>query len=73
MPLGWTDLNDDLQVLLARESMRRAADMLAGQAEALANEFNSGSLEDLGAAEALHLFAALVREMNGCNHTVGRA
>jgi hypothetical protein len=73
MPASWTELSDDVQLTLARESMRRAAETIAGQAEALAEEFEEGGLEDRGGSEALRLFAALVREVSGSDPTVGRA
>lgn len=57
----WDRLPDHLQLLLARQAMRRAAESIAGQAETLAGEIEAGSLADHGGAEALRLLAAVVR------------
>ena len=57
----WDGLPDHLQLLLARQAMRRAAESIAGQAETLAGEIEAGSLADHGGAEALRLLAAVVR------------
>lgn len=57
----WEALPDDLQLTLAREALRRAAETIAGQAEALAGEIEIGGLADRGGAEALRLLAAVVR------------
>jgi hypothetical protein len=65
MPARWTDLNEDTQLTLARESMRRGVEAIAGQAEALAEEMDAGSLDDRGGPDALRLFAALVRVVSG--------
>ncbi|MBW8271262.1 hypothetical protein K1J50_17435 [Caldovatus sp. SYSU G05006] len=58
---GWHALTDAQQLSLARAALRRAAEILAGQAELLAEEIESGALRDRGGPEALRLFAALVR------------
>ena len=57
----WNHLPDDLQLVLAREALHRAATTIATQAEVLADEMERGSLADLGGPEALRLFAAVVR------------
>ncbi|MCX8132615.1 MAG: hypothetical protein N3D18_01465 [Roseococcus sp.] len=57
----WHCLTDDLQLALAREALRRAAETLAEQAELLALEMETGALRDHGGPEALRLFAAVVR------------
>ena len=41
--------------------MQRACEVLAGRAEALAEEFARGDIPDRGGAEALRLLASLVR------------
>ena len=61
---NWNNLSDDLQLALSREALRRAADILAGQAELLAAEMEGGALIDRGGADALRLFAAVVRTTN---------
>ncbi len=58
----WQTLPDDLQTALAQEALRRAALILAEQAELFATQFAGGVLDDRGATDALRLFAALVRE-----------
>jgi hypothetical protein len=58
----WQALPDYLQAALAREAMRRAALILADQAELFAAQFQAGVLLDRGGPDALTLFATLVRE-----------
>jgi hypothetical protein len=60
----WHALSDDLQLALSREALRRAAETLAEQAELLAGEMDGGALIDRGGADALRLFAAVVRATN---------
>jgi Mor family transcriptional regulator len=57
----WKLLPDEVQLVLSREAMRRAADTLAEHAEMLAAEMEDGALRDRGGPDALRLFAALVR------------
>ncbi|WP_376088084.1 hypothetical protein ACE7GA_15470 [Roseomonas sp. CCTCC AB2023176] len=47
-PAAWQALPDDLQLTLAQEAMRRAADTLADHAELLAAEMENGALLDQG-------------------------
>jgi len=61
---SWTTLNDDQQLALAREALRRAAETLADHAEILATEMDQGTLVDRGGPDALRLFAAVVRTTN---------
>ncbi|MFC7473126.1 hypothetical protein ACFQS7_02090 [Dankookia sp. GCM10030260] len=61
---AWTMLNDDQQLALAREALRRAAETLADHAEVLAAEMDRGTLVDHGGPDALRLFAAVVRATN---------
>ena len=61
----WNQLPDDVQVALSREALHRAAAIVATQAEVLAGEIDNGNLADRGGAEALRLFAAVVRTSDG--------
>ena len=63
-PDRWTALPDDVQLVLSREAMRRAAATLAEHAELLAEEMERGTLSDRGGPDALRLFAAVVRATN---------
>lgn len=63
-PFEWQALSDDLQLALSREALRHAAETLAGHAELLAVEMESGTLLDRGGPDALRLFAAVVRATN---------
>jgi hypothetical protein len=73
MSADWNALSEDLQLVLAREAMRRAVDTIAGQAEVLAGEIESGGIADRGGPEALRLLAAVVRlsarDPNGASGT----
>jgi hypothetical protein len=57
----WALLSEPLQLAVAREALMRAAETIAGQAMVLAEEMEEGMLPDRGGAEALRLFAAVVR------------
>ena len=57
----WNSLPEDLQLVLSREAMGRAAAIVAEQAEQLAEEIDCGNLVDRGGADALRLLAAMVR------------
>jgi hypothetical protein len=72
---GWHTLTEAQQLALAREALRRAAGILADQAELLADEMEDGALLDRGGPDALRLFAAVVRATNrdAIGATVGRA
>jgi hypothetical protein len=61
MSPGWNNLSDELQLALANAALTRAAASIAAQAEVLADEFERGNLADRGGADALRLFAAVVR------------
>jgi hypothetical protein len=61
MTADWNILSDDLQLILSREALRRAGEIIAGQAEMLAGEMEAGSLLDRGGADALRLLAGVVR------------
>lgn len=57
----WNALPETLQLFLAQQAFRQAAETIAGQADVLAAEFDEGGLADRGGAEALRLMAAIVR------------
>ena len=63
--IQWTALSDDLQLALAEQALHRAAETIAGQAESLAAEMETGSLTDQGGPAALRLLAAVIRATNG--------
>jgi hypothetical protein len=58
----WQILSDEAQLALSQHAMRRAALIIADQAQLFAVQFSTGVLQDRGAADALALFAALLRE-----------
>ncbi len=64
MLADWNVLSDELQLVLSREALRRAAAIIADQAEGLAEEMAAGALRDRGGADALRLLASVVR-ING--------
>jgi hypothetical protein len=57
----WNQLTDEAQIALSRAALHRAVAAIAAQAEVLAHEMECGELADHGGAEALRLFAAVVR------------
>ena len=61
MTTDWNILSDTLQLVLSREALRRAGEIIAGQAERLAGDMESGALTDRGGASALRLLAGVVR------------
>jgi hypothetical protein len=61
---SWNTLPEELQLVLSREALRRAAETLAEHAELLAEEMDRGTLTDRGGPDALRLFAAVVRATN---------
>ena len=63
MIADWNSLSEPLQLYLAQQAFRQAAETIAGQADVLADEFDAGSLADRGGAEALRLMAAVVRAL----------
>ncbi len=60
----WNGLSDGMQLVLAREALRRASEIIADHAELLAEEMDDGAVPDQGGPDALRLLAGLVR-MNG--------
>ena len=63
MIADWNTLPEGLQLYLAQQAFRQAAETIASQAEVLAQEFEAGMLADRGGAEALRLMAAIVRAL----------
>jgi hypothetical protein len=61
MPADWNALSDYAQAALSRAALAHAARMLAGHAETLAREMESGHVADRGGSDALRLFAAVIR------------
>ncbi len=61
MLTDWNLLSEELQLMVSREALRRAAEVIAGQADELAWEMERGGLSDHGGPEALRLLAAVVR------------
>lgn len=68
----WTSLNDDMQLYLADEALKRAAQTIADQAECLAGEMETGGLVDRGGPDALRLLAAVIR-ISGRGNSAGAA
>jgi hypothetical protein len=67
----WPMLSEGAQLALSRAALAQAADTIAWQAETLAEEMETGTLDDRGGPEALRLLAAVVRalrpaELAGC-------
>ncbi|MDE2198562.1 MAG: hypothetical protein KGJ41_06025 [Rhodospirillales bacterium] len=69
----WSALSDDIQLALSCEALLRAAETIAGQAEILAGEMESGGLADRGGPEALRLLAAVVRATGPSHGMAGHA
>ena len=59
--IQWTTLSADLPLALAEQALVRAAEAIAGHAESLAAEMETGSLTDVGGPDALRLLAAVIR------------
>ena len=59
----WSVLSEGAQLELSRAALAQAADTIAWQAETLAQEMESGELDDRGGPEALRLLAAVVRAL----------
>ena len=73
MFIDWTMLSDDLQLMVSREALRRASDIIAEHADELATEIEIGALSDRGGPEALRLLAAIVRLGADVRTTIGQA
>lgn len=61
MLTDWHALSDELQLALAQQAMRHAAEAVAAQADALAGAMEGGALQDRGGPDALRRLAAVVR------------
>lgn len=64
MAAEWNYLNEGVQLALTRAALAQAADTIAVQAETLATEMETGSLDDRGGPDALRLLAAVVRALS---------
>jgi hypothetical protein len=70
----WQLLSDETQLALAQQAMRRAAHIIADQADLFSVQFTEQTLVDRGAADALKLFAVLLRETStDCLRPMGNA
>jgi len=61
---NWSVLTEGAQLALSRAALVHAADTIAGQAETLAHEMETGTLDDRGGPDALRLLAAIVRTLS---------
>jgi hypothetical protein len=74
MPSAWDHLSEECQMQVAEAAMQRANEILARQADAMAEEIAQGDLPDRGGAEALRLFASLIRKAQlHWGHAAGHA
>lgn len=64
MPTDWNVLTEAAQLALSQAALVQAADTIANQAETLADEMETGSLDDRGGPDALRLLAAVIRTLN---------
>ena len=64
MPNDWNVLTEGAQLALSRAALVQAAGTIASQAETLAEEMETGSLDDRGGPDALRLLAAVIRSLN---------
>ena len=64
MLTNWNTLSDELQLAVAAEALRKASEIIAFQAETLAEEMDEGALPDGGGPNALRLLAEIIR-LNG--------
>jgi hypothetical protein len=70
----WHRMSEPLQLALAQKAMRQATSIIADQAELFAIQFTTTTLVDRGAADALKLFAVLLRETSlECLRPMGNA
>jgi hypothetical protein len=65
MLTDWNLLSEALQLVVSREALRHAMELIAEQADELAREMEFGGLRDHGGPEALRLLAAVVRGGRG--------
>ncbi len=64
MLVDWNALSEGLQMVISREALVHALEIVAGHAETLASEIEAGGLPDLGGPNALRLLAGITR-VNG--------
>ena len=64
MLTDWNTLSDELQSTLSAEALRKVAEIIACQAETLAEEMDDGALPEAGGPNALRLLAGIIR-LNG--------
>ena len=70
----WHSISEALQLELAKQAMHRASVIIADQADLFAVQFATQILQDRGAADALKLFATLLRETSAeCLRPMGNA
>lgn len=69
MLADWHMLSNETRMTLAHAALIRATETIACQAELLADEIDLGNLADPGGAEALRMFAAVVRSRESDPHT----
>ena len=70
MPNDWNFLTDGAQLALSHAALLHAAGTIAGQAETLAEEMETGALDDRGGPDALRLLAAVIRSLSTTSMTV---
>jgi len=73
MMSNWNLLSDDVQLALSRQALKRAAELIAGQADTLAEQIDAGIIADRGGPEALRLLAALLRTLDDPAPQLGHA
>lgn len=61
MQPDWNLLSERLQIVLSAAALRHAAETIAAQADLLADEIETGALQDRGGPDALRLLATIVR------------
>lgn len=64
MATDWNFLTEGTQLALSHAALAQAADTFAHQAESLAEEMETGSLDDRGGPDALRLLAAVIRTLS---------
>jgi hypothetical protein len=69
----WNLLSDEVQLALSRQALARAAELIAGQADTLAEQIDSGIIADRGGPEALRLLASLLRTLDEPDPSPGNA
>jgi hypothetical protein len=62
-----------MQLELSRQALYRAADLIAGQADTLAEQIDVGLIADRSGSDALRLLASLLRATDGPQPMSGNA